>query len=302
MTTIRKSSERKNIALIGYGYWGKRLLKYLLEQFNVECIFGRSLDTHGVFTNNLEEALRDEIDAVTIATPMDTHYSLVKRALRAGKHVLCEKPLAFTKKEIEYLYFLSEANNLRLITEYTYTFSEGIHQAIRWIKDGKIGELQAIEMSLRYVGRFLPFDVYWLLASHMLSVLDMIIPLNELEFKKTELIPNETGILSFSGKIRGQIFVSINYPRRESRIIAYGSKGTLVLDFLSRPELQHFLYNKTPGVHGSNLIDQEVVLPSDETNNLRLAVSYFADVLDDRRSDMHNRNMALRVTEVLERF
>lgn len=302
MDRIRKSSERKNVSLIGYGYWGQRLSRYLMEQFNLKCIYGRSLDNRGILTNNLEEALGKEINAVVIATPMDTHYSLVKRALEAGKHVLCEKPLAFTKKEIGYLYFLSEANNLRLITEYTYTFSEGIHQMLRWIKDGKIGELQAIEMSLRYVGRFLPFNVYWLLASHMLSVLDMMIPLNELEFKKTELIPKETGIISFSGKIRGQIFVSINYPRRESRIIAYGSKGTLVLDFLSRPELQYFLYNKTPGVHGSNLIDQEVVLLSDETNNLRLAVSYFADVLDDRLIDMHNRNMALRVTEVLERL
>jgi len=302
MSRIRKSSERKNIALIGYGYWGKRLLKYLLEQFHIECIYGRSLDNHGVFTNNLEEAFRDEIDAVVIATPMDTHYSLVRRALKAGKHVLCEKPLAFSTEEVKYLYSLADVKKLHLVTEYTYTFSRGINQAVRWIEEGKIGELLAVEMSLRYIGRFLPFDVYWLLASHMLSVLDMVIPINELEFKKTEIISRETGVITFSGKIKGQIFVSINYPPKETRIVAYGKGGTLVFDAFKSPELKYYTYKRTPGVHGSELVEKKIDHSSDEKNNLRHAVSFFADILDCKISDMQNRNRAFRVTEVLNQL
>lgn len=290
----------KQIALIGYGYWGKRLLRYLQEQFDVVCVFGRSLKKEGIFTNRMEDAFTSKIDAVVIATPIDTHYEITKKALEAGKHVLCEKPLAQHSAEVEELMKLAEKKRLVLMTEFTYTFSKGLNHARKIIDNGGIGTLMAMELSLRYVGRFLKFDVYWLLASHMLSVLDMFISLDKLTFKKIEIIQGETGVIVFDGQIRGQIFVSINYPHRDSKVVFYGEKGTLIYNALESPACSLIRYIREVGVLANKLVVGKEEFQHDESNNLMCAMKEFANALEV--GDMQRRNLkrAFQVTHILE--
>jgi DegT/DnrJ/EryC1/StrS aminotransferase family/Oxidoreductase family, NAD-binding Rossmann fold len=67
-----------------------------------------------------------DIDAVVIATPTSTHYQLTKEALLAGKHVLCEKPLAETSAEAEELSELARQTNRTLMVGHTFLFNNGI--------------------------------------------------------------------------------------------------------------------------------------------------------------------------------
>ena len=290
----------KNIALIGYGYWGKRLLRYLEEQFNVVSVFGRSLEKEGIFTNRISDVFVDKVDAVVIATPINTHYEIVEQALKAGKHVLCEKPLSQHSVEVEKLMKLVEKEKLILMTEFTYTFSKGLLYAKNIIDNGSIGKLLAMELSLRYVGRFLKFDVYWLLASHLLSILDMFVPLDKLTFKKIEIIQGETGIICFDGQIKGQIFVSINYPHRDSRVVFYGDKGTLKYDTLDKMTNSLIKYRKKEGVLADELIVDRDGFQYDESNNLKHAVCYFANVIKVGNIKNSNLNRAFQVTRILE--
>ena len=288
------------IALIGYGYWGKRFLRYLEEQFNVAYICHRNTDEFGRFTSNIEKVLNSNVEAVVIATPIDTHYEIVKSALQWGKHVLCEKPLAQSFREVSEIAEIASKNKLHVVTEFTYTFSSGIQQAKRLIEEGTIGDLLSMELSLRYLGRFLKFNVYWLLASHLLAVRDMFLPLLENNFSVVEQINDETGIIEIAGKVPGYISVSLNYPQRETRIVWYGSEGTIVYDGINQPTLSVAVYKKKHGVLANKMLDPVQYFHHDEQNNLRNAALFFAGVLDGTNDSKYNLQVALAVTKILE--
>ena len=182
------------IAQIGYGYWGQRLYRYFKanKNFFLKYVCALSLKENKEFTSDINKIWEDkDIQAVVVATPIDTHYLLVKKALLCNKSVLCEKPLALKTKEVLELKRIAEQRNLLLLTEFTYTFSKLLKKAKQIIDDGLIGKIESMELSLKYAGRFLKYDVYWLLASHLLSILDIFIPLEKLKFKKVDFIKHK---------------------------------------------------------------------------------------------------------------
>ena len=288
------------IALIGYGYWGKRFLRYLEEQFVVAYICHRNADESGRFTPSIEKVFNSDIDAVVIATPIDTHYEIAKKALECEKHVLCEKPLAQSFQEVCEIGEIASKNKLHVVTEFTYMFSNGIQQAKKIIDGGTMGDLLSMELSLRYLGRFLKFNVYWLLASHLLAVRHMFVPLPENDFIVVEQVNGETGVVRISGRVPGYISVSLNYPQRETRIIWYGSEGTIVYDGINQPALSVIRYKKKYGVLSNEMIDNIQYFHYDEQNNLRNAANFLAGVLGGSDDSKQNLQTSLAVTKTLE--
>ena len=76
----------------------------------VEC--GRK-DLSEFCTNQISE-LTNNVDAVYIAAPHETHYSYARQMLVAGKHVLCEKPMSFRRSEAEELFAMAKERDLIL--------------------------------------------------------------------------------------------------------------------------------------------------------------------------------------------
>jgi len=92
-----------------------------------------------------EEAKREDgIQAVSIATPNFTHYEILKAALEAGLHAVCEKPLCFTTEKARELLELSRKQNRIVGITYGYTGAQMIHQGRRMIKEGLLGEIRII--------------------------------------------------------------------------------------------------------------------------------------------------------------
>lgn len=103
----------KKVGIIGYGYWGKILEKNLQ---NISEI---------VFISKKEEEYTPQlknIDWVFIATPDQTHYSVVKKCLNYNVNVFCEKPLTLTYKESKNLYKLSEEKKLKLYCDDVFNY------------------------------------------------------------------------------------------------------------------------------------------------------------------------------------
>ena len=108
-----------NVAVIGCGYWGKNLVRNF-SQLNALAMVcdatpaGRATATSLVpetpIVAEIEEVLSSDVSGVVIATPAETHYALVARALAAGKDVLVEKPLALTYEQGAQLVQMAEAN------------------------------------------------------------------------------------------------------------------------------------------------------------------------------------------------
>lgn len=91
------------------------------------------------------EQFLENVDAVYIATPHDTHYDYTKRALVAKKHVLCEKPFVLKKVEAEELFDLAAAQKLVLMEAIKTAYAPGFLNMIAIIKSGKIGKIHDIE-------------------------------------------------------------------------------------------------------------------------------------------------------------
>ena len=87
------------------------------------------------------------IDAVVVATPMRTHYRLVRDALLAGKHVLCEKPLCETAKEAEELVELAADNDRLLMVGHVFLFNPAIEKLKELVDSGELGGLYYLRRS-----------------------------------------------------------------------------------------------------------------------------------------------------------
>ena len=97
------------------------------------------------YKQNYEQFL-DGIDAVYIASPNETHYEYAKKALLDGKHVLSEKPVAFTKDESVELYKIAKENKVVLMEAVKAAYCPGLQQLINIAKSGKIGRIVDVEV------------------------------------------------------------------------------------------------------------------------------------------------------------
>jgi glucose-fructose oxidoreductase len=87
-----------------------------------------------------DECLSQGIDAVYIALPNHLHRDYSIRALNAGVHVLCEKPLAVTEEDCEAILDAAEKNNRKLMVAYRLHLEKGNLQAIQWVNEGRLGD------------------------------------------------------------------------------------------------------------------------------------------------------------------
>ncbi|AEF86861.1 oxidoreductase domain protein [Treponema primitia ZAS-2] len=97
-----------------------------------------------------ESKRKDGIEAVTIATPNNTHYEISKAALEAGLHVICEKPLCFKTEEAEELAALAEKKGLIYGVTYGYSGYQMIHQASAMVARGDLGKIRLVNMQFAY--------------------------------------------------------------------------------------------------------------------------------------------------------
>ena len=108
--------------------------------------FVQNLNTGHIFDSY--EALLEGVDAVYIATPHLSHYTLAKQAIVARKHVLCEIPLTLNREEAAELYALAEQNGVVLMEAHKTAHCPAFNHLMVMIKSGVIGEVVDVEASL----------------------------------------------------------------------------------------------------------------------------------------------------------
>jgi predicted dehydrogenase len=124
-------------------------------------------------TREFDDLLADsELEAVVIATPVSTHYPLAMAALRAGKHVFVEKPLAASQAEAEELQHVAEENGLTLMPGHTFLYSPPVNMIRELISSGELGDIYFISMSRVNLGLHQSdVSVAWDLGPHDFSIL-----------------------------------------------------------------------------------------------------------------------------------
>jgi predicted dehydrogenase len=112
--------------------------------------FAAEWDIPHAFGEYDELCASSDVDAVYIGTPHSTHFAYAKKALTAGKHVLCEKPLTMTAEEAEELDRIASRNNVFLMEAMWMKFTPAMRHAVEAIKSGVIGDPRFLQAGLGF--------------------------------------------------------------------------------------------------------------------------------------------------------
>jgi len=168
----------KKLGIIGIGDWGKNLVRDTSKISYVKKCSGLG-NTKNIswlkknypsiqYVSDQKEIFTDkEIDAVIIATPINTHYNLVKKALLLKKHVFVEKPLSSTLSKAEELIKIAKKNNLVLFVGQIFIFNEILKKVIEISKRENIVYVNFVWNKF---GTF-DEDIFLNLVSHDLSII-----------------------------------------------------------------------------------------------------------------------------------
>ena len=152
------------IGVVGYGYWGPNLVRNFFECPDTEVAAVADMRQERLdlvarrypglrLTTTYKDLLNDPaIDAVAISTPVTTHFPLAMEALRAGKHVLVEKPMAASIEEAERLIDEAERRKLVLMVDHTFVYTGAVRKIRELIDKGSLGSLYYLRLDAREPG------------------------------------------------------------------------------------------------------------------------------------------------------
>ena len=248
-------------------------------------------------TNYLDIVNNKEINAVLIATPDQQHREQVEACLEAGKHIMCEKPLALTRADLEAMVAAVNAHpECKFMIGQICRFTPAFIKAKEYIDSGAVGELYFVESEYAhdYQHMFDHDPKNWRSdpirngvvggGCHAVDLLRWLVgedPCEVYGMGTHKLLPAVTyddanlAILKFPGDVMGKVFVSTGCKRNYTmRTCIYGTKGTLIFDNTS-PNITAFLADEHG--HGAD-VAQEIPV---QVNNHNAAAEFkdFADRL-----------------------
>ncbi len=244
-----------SVGVVGYGYWGPKLVRnfYEIPDVSLDWVVDKdaarlskiSASYPGVQTiSSYDELLLSDVDAVVIATPIRTHYSLAKAALMAGKHVLVEKPLTANSIEAEELTQMAEDRGLTLMVGHTFEYNAAIRRLREIVMSGELGDIYYVDAARLNLGLFQPdINVVWDLAPHDLSILLYVLGRDPIEVSARGGASVRRGVhdvayieVRFPDNILAHLHLSWLDPCKVRRVTIVGSKKMVVCNDLSDGE------------------------------------------------------------------
>ncbi len=175
----------KGIAIVGYGYWGPKLTRNFLQDGSFGWVGiceedparlkrGKRENPGAEAAGSFARVLANpDIEAVALATPVATHHPLALAALKAGKHVLVEKPLATSSSGAEELLRAAKKARRILMVDHTFVYHPAVQLVRSLINSGELGRLNYIDSTRINLGLFQhDVNVLWDLAVHDISIIN----------------------------------------------------------------------------------------------------------------------------------
>jgi len=176
------------VGIVGYGYWGPNLARTVAEVdcASVEMIAdfsdaarhraGRRHPSARLVADWRELVSDTAIDAVMVATPVNTHFEIALAALRAGKHVLVEKPMAETPAKAALLVEEAARRGVVLMVDHTFVYTGAVRTIRDLITSGQLGDVYYYDSTRVNLGLFQrDVNVIWDLAVHDFAIMDFLI-------------------------------------------------------------------------------------------------------------------------------
>lgn len=317
-----------NIAIIGLGYWGPNLLRNFSNNNKCNIITVCDLDVSKIkifkseykninFTNDINKIYNDvRINAIVIATPVNTHFNIAKKSLLMGKHVFVEKPLTDSSNKCEILIELAKKKSLSLFVDHTFIYTEAVNKmkSISSKKDfGNILYYDSTRINLGLIQN--DINVLWDLAVHDLAILNYIknekpIQVSAIGHKHFNSKPVTAAYMTLKYRTNFIAHINVNWlsPVKIRKTILAGSKKMIVYNDLE-PSDKLSVYNKGVDVikNKSSSVDLinykigDTYLPSLKNREaLSIAVNEFLNSIRNNRNPITDGYGGLNVVEILE--
>jgi predicted dehydrogenase len=322
------------LALIGLGYWGPNYARVLneLEQAELvwacdinedalELVKGRYAAVHT--TTDLSEVLSDpSVDAVIVSTPTSTHAGVSLAALSAGKHVLCEKPLAANTSECDEVIATAEEKGRIVMVGHTFIFNPAVRRMRELVANETIGRVLYCHAARTALGPIRKdVNALWDLASHDVSILLYLLerePVEVAAHGESYIRENTEDVvflsLRFEGSILANVHVSWLDPYKVRKVTLIGDRRMVVFDDVS-PDEKLRLFDKSAsyeapaveargadfGEYKAIVRDGDILIPKvAATEPLKEQVRHFLDCCRDGSQPLTDAAFARRVVAVLE--
>lgn len=325
-----------NIAQIGVGYWGPNILRNLVlnKNCNVKIAvdiseerrdYVKSLYPNIPVSGNVQEIVDDStINAVIIATPFKTHYDLATRMIKAGKHVLVEKPLVSSLSEIREIESLQKEKNTIVMVGHTFLYNPAVRCVKNIIDSGDLGDIRYIYSQRLNLGRIRSdINALWNFAPHDISIIQywldepdpVSVSAHGMDYVQAGVYDVVFMNLIYPGKIMANIHVSWLDPQRVRRMIVVGSKKMVVYDDVAENKIA--IYDKgidRMAILGKNMdydrLDTmkfnyrsgDVLLPKVKFEEpLKIEIDHFIDCITNGTKCITDVEHAKKVIKILSR-
>jgi predicted dehydrogenase len=245
------------IAVFGAGRWGIHFVRHLSNHPSARLVgvvdpsseklkfcrdkFG-SDESETIFTTDRESLYeRTELDAVVIATPAITHYSLITEALDRGYHVLAEKPLTLDPVQCEELTRLAGEKGRILFVDHTYLFHGAVREGRKVLQSGAIGRPRYGYAARTHLGPVRQdVSALWDLAIHDIAIFNSWLDSSPVEVQARGTVWLQPGIpdlvwvnLMYPDGFQASIHLCWLNPDKQRRLAIAGTTGTLIFDELN---------------------------------------------------------------------
>lgn len=319
-----------SVGVVGLGYWGPKLTRNFhdLEGAQLEwvCDFRKDrLESLSQSypevktTRSFDELLDSSVEAISLATPASTHAQLASRALRSGKHVLIEKPIALSVSEARDLIELAQSCGKILMVGHTFIYNPAVQAVKQLIQSGGLGEIYYISGCRLNLGLFQPdINVLWDLAPHDVSMLLYWLDEDPLRISAWggAYVQKERGIHDvatisaiFPSGIYADVRVSWLDPVKTRKYTIVGSKKMLVYDDIADTD-KLLIYDKGVEIPPYSTTEQEfrasyhqgegVAYPVNWIEPLETECRHFIECIETGTTPITDGISGLRVVRVLE--
>lgn len=317
------------VGVIGCGYWGPKLARnfHELPGSTLAMISDLREDRladvkevypHVTITRNCQDLFGEGIDAVVIATSVNTHYKLAKMALLAGKHVLVEKPLTLHSAHARELTDLAQERGLTLMVGHTFEYNPAVEMVREIVQSGEIGKVYYLNATRVNLGLLQPdINVMWDLGPHDISMIRFILSADPTKVSAhgTTYINIARGLhevvymnMFFQDHIMANLRLSWLHPVKQRRLTIVGSKKMLVYDDIADDKI--VIYDKGVEVPPYSITEAEfsasyrhgekMIYPLLWVEPLRVECIHFLDSIRNGTPPRSNGEDGLKVIKVLE--
>lgn len=324
---MRRHDDPVRVAVIGLGYWGPNIARNLQEREETELVALCDLSSERLEQvgrrypaatryESLELLLADsDVEAVAIATPVSTHHRMTSVALRAGKHVFVEKPLAGSSADALDLIELAATEERVLMPGHTFLYSPPVRAIRGLIEAGELGEIYFISTSRVNLGLHqADVSVAWDLGPHDFSMLRYWLgetPTHASALSRSCIIPTIPDVafisLEFASQAVAHVELSWLAPAKLRRTAIVGSRKMAVYDDTSNEPVRVFdsgVVPDDPSTFGEYQLSYRtgdiVSLHVDSDEPLGLEMKDFADAIRFGSEPLSSSTIGLEVVRMVE--